>query len=149
MSYTADGLISARREKWEKLHDIDFDRRFRAAAARELLSDAALLSEIREYPEKLVELVFVVVDKKKRTMPFFLNEVQREFIDVLNKAREDFEAGLIPEISLLILKGRQQGFTTLVTAYQLSCAILNLNFEGYTLADKSDNAQAIFQNKAK
>jgi hypothetical protein len=47
------------------------------------------------------------------------------------------------------LKGRQQGFTTLVTAYQLACSILNRNFQGYTLADKSDNSEAIFQNKAK
>ncbi|MBQ8248266.1 MAG: hypothetical protein IJY93_00070 [Clostridia bacterium] len=149
MGYTADGLIKSRREKWDTLHDIDFDRRFRGAVARELLHDAKLLSEVRQYPEKFIELVFVVVDKKQRTMPFFLNEVQREFILILNKAREDFEAGKIPEISLLVLKGRQQGFTTLVTAYQLSFAILNPNFQGYTLADKSDNAQTIFQNKAK
>jgi hypothetical protein len=82
-------------------------------------------------------------------MPFFLNEVQHSFIDTLNKAKEDYEAGIITDISLLVLKGRQQGFTTLVTAYQLSCSILNRNFQGFTLADKSDNSEAIFQNKAK
>ena len=82
-------------------------------------------------------------------MPFFLNDVQHDFIDTLNQAKEDFEKGVITDISLLVLKGRQQGFTTLVTAYQLACSILNKNFQGYTLADKSDNSEAIFQNKAK
>ena len=82
-------------------------------------------------------------------MPFFLNDVQRDFIDTLNHAIEDYEAGRITEISLLVLEGRQQGFTTLVTAFQLACSILNRNFQGFTLADKSDNSEAIFQNKAK
>ena len=149
MSYTADELIAARREKWEKTHSIDADKRFRDAVANEIVSDGALLAEIRKNPEKLVELVFVVVDKNQKTMPFFFNEVQKDFLDRLNKAIEDFEKGLIPEISLLVLKGRQQGFTTLITAYQLACSILNRNFQGYTLADVSVNAEAIFQNKAK
>ena len=82
-------------------------------------------------------------------MPFFLNDVQHEFMDTLNKAIQDYESGAITDISLLVLKGRQQGFTTLVTAYQLSCSILNRNLQGYTLADTSDNSEAIFQNKAK
>ena len=111
--------------------------------------DDELLSEVKRYPEKLIELFFVVVDKDQRTMPFFLNDVQRDFINTLNQAIEDYKQGKITDISLLVLKGRQQGFTTLVTAYQLSYAILNRNFQGYTLADKSDNAEAIFQNKAK
>ena len=48
-----------------------------------------------------------------------------------------------------MLKGRQQGFTTLITAYQLASILLNKNFQGLTVADESDNAEAIFQNKAK
>lgn len=149
MTYTADYLIEKRREKWEELHSIDYDKRLREAIAQELLTNPSLLSEVKAFPEKLIELVFIVVDKNQRTMPFFLNDVQHDFIDTLNKAKRDFEEGRITEISLLVLKGRQQGFTTLVTAYQLSCSILNRNFQGYTLADKSDNAEAIFQNKAK
>jgi hypothetical protein len=104
---------------------------------------------VKRYPEKLIELVFIVVDKNQKTMPFFLNDVQHDFMNTLNKAIEDYDAGLITDISLLVLKGRQQGFTTLVTAYQLSCSILNRNFQGFTLADNSDNSEAIFQNKAK
>lgn len=149
MIYTADYLIAKRKEKWDKQRDIEYDKRFRSAVANEILENKALRDEIRKYPEKLIELVFIVVDKEKTTRPFFLNEVQKEFLDILNKAIEDFENKIITDISLIILKGRQQGFTTLVTAYQLCCSILNRNFEGYTLADKSDNSEAIFQNKAK
>lgn len=148
-SVTADFLIAKRREKWEEKHCIDFDRRLRAAIGNELMKSRELLEEVRNNPEKLIELAFVVVDKNQRTMPFFFNEVQRDFLNTLNKAKKDFEEGRITDISLLVLKGRQQGFTTLVTAYQLSCSILNQNFQGYTLADKSDNAETIFQNKAK
>lgn len=147
--YTADYLIQKRKEKWEESHSIEFDKKFREAVAHELMTSKELLAEVKRYPEKLVELVFIVVDKNQKTMPFFLNDVQHEFMDTLNKAKEDFEAGLITDISLLVLKGRQQGFTTVVTAYQLACSILNRNFQGYTLADKSDNSEAIFQNKAK
>lgn len=149
MTYTADYLIAKRKEKWEELHSIEYDKEFRSVVAEQLLTDRALLEEVRANPEKLIELAFIVVDKNQKTMPFFLNEVQHEFIDTLNKAIADYNAGLISEISLLVLKGRQQGFTTVVTAYQLSCSLLNRNFQGFTLADNSDNAETIFQNKAK
>ena len=147
--YTADYLIQKRKEKWEELHSIEHDKKLRQAIADEMLTNRQLLEEVKRNPEKLIELVFVVVDKNQKTRPFFLNDVQHEFIDTLNKAIADYEAGIITDISLLVLKGRQQGFTTLVTAYQLSCSILNRNFQGFTLADKSDNSEAIFQNKAK
>jgi len=149
MTYTADYLIQKRKDKWEELHSIDYDKQFRDAVVNEMLSNSELREEVKRSPEKLIELVFVVVDKNQRTMPFFLNDVQHDFIDTLNQAIEDFNEGKIADISLLVLKGRQQGFTTLVTAYQLSCIIMNRNFQGYTLADKSDNAEVIFQNKAK
>lgn len=149
MIYTAEYLIQKRREKWEEKHSIEYDKEFRQAVANEIVSNPQLLQELKKNPEKLIELVFVVVDKNQKTMPFFFNEVQKEFLDTLNKAIEDFENGLITDISILILKGRQQGFTTVVTAYQLACSLLNRNFQGFTLADKSDNSEAIFQNKAK
>ena len=149
MKYTAEALIAKRREKWEESHDIGYDRKFREAVAQRLLEDPELLAQVRARPERLIELVFIVVDKNQKTMPFFLNEVQHAFLDTLNQAIEDFNAGILPEISLLVLKGRQQGFTTVVTAYQLSCSLLNRNFQGFTLADTSDNSESIFQNKAK
>ena len=149
MKYTADFLIEKRKAKWEELQSIEYDKELREAIVNELIENAELLAEVKKRPDKLIELVFVVVDKNQKTMPFFLNDVQHEFMDTLNKSIQDYESGVITDISLLVLKGRQQGFTTLVTAYQLSCSILNRNFQGYTLADTSDNSEAIFQNKAK
>lgn len=149
MKYTADYLIQKRKEKWEETYNIEYDKKLRNAIAKEIFNNSDLLNELKRYPEKLIELVFIVVDKNQQTMPFFLNDVQHDFIDTLNKAIDDFKEGLITDISLLILKGRQQGFTTVVTAYQLASSILNRNFQGFTLADKSDNSEAIFQNKAK
>lgn len=149
MKYTADYLIQKRIEKWNETHDIEYDKKLRVAIVDEIINNSDLLKEVKKYPEKLIELVFIVVDKDQKTRPFILNDVQREFINILNKAREGFKNGLITDISILILKGRQQGFTTVVTAYQLASSILNRNFQGFTLADKSDNSEAIFQNKAK
>ncbi len=149
MKYTADFLINKRKEIWNSSHNINKDKELREAIAFELISNEDLLNEVKARPEKLIELVFVVVDKEQKTTPFFINDVQAEFLNTLNKAIEDFEKGLITDISILVLKGRQQGFTTLITAYQEACSILNKNFQGFTLADKADNAEAIFQNKAK
>ena len=149
MKYTADYLIQKRIEKWNETHDIEYDKQLRSAIVGEIIKDSDLLNEVKRYPEKLIELVFIVVDKDQKTRPFILNDVQREFIGILNKAIDDFNNGVITDISILILKGRQQGFTTVVTAYQLASSILNRNFQGFTLADKSDNSEAIFQNKAK
>lgn len=149
MIYEADFLIEARRKKWEETKSIDYDKKLRRAIASELIASESLREEIKQRPEKLIELEFVVVDKEQATKPFLLNEVQKDFIGVLNKAIDEFKSGLRSDISILILKGRQQGFTTLVTAYQLAMSILNRNFQGFTLADVSDNSEAIFQNKAK
>lgn len=149
MIYTADYLISKRKEKWDIHHSIEEDKRLRDSIALEIKENETLRNEIIKYPEKLIELEFVVVDKEQRTVPFFLNDVQQEFIRIVNENKEKYEKGEILDLSFLILKGRQQGFTTLITAYQLACSILNKNFQGFTLADKSENAETIFQNKAK
>lgn len=146
---TADFLIERRKLQWSTHHDIKKDDRFVLGVAYEIVHNRFLREEIIDKPEKLVELCFTVVDKNKRVIPFFLNEVQHEFIDVLNEAIDDYDKGLINNISILVLKGRQQGFTTLITAYQLACTITRNNFEGLTLADKASNTEMIFQNKAK
>lgn len=149
MKCTADYLIQKRKDKWNEFHSIEYDKDFRDAVANEVLDNADLFAEVCRNPEKLIELCFSVVDKDKKTIPFFFNDVQQDFIDTLNQAIADFDAGIITDISLLILKGRQQGFTTLITAIQLAYSITHRNFEGFTLADDSDNSEAIFQNKAK
>lgn len=152
MKYTAKYLIDKRISKWNS-NDAEIrleeDKKFRDAVGNELLSNKELRKEVQENPEKLIELLFFVVDKEQKTVPFILNDVQKDFIGKLNKAKGDFEKGKIVDISLLVLKGRQQGFTTLITAYQLASTILNKNFQGFTVADESSNTEAIFQNKAK
>lgn len=150
MKYSADELILKRKELWFNKHSIMQDKKLREAIADELIKNEKLREEIKLYPEKLIELLFVVVDKEKNLVPFFLNEVQDDFIrNVLNKAKEDYKNKVINDISILILKGRQQGFTTVITAYQLACSITQRNFEGLTLADEASNTETIFQNKAK
>lgn len=149
MIYTADYLIERRKIRWNEDHNIDRDKVFRNTIAREIVKNENLRNELKEDPSKLIELVFIIVDKDKNTVPFFLNEVQKDFFIKVNKAKQEYDKGLITSISFLILKGRQQGFTTAITAYQLSCTILNKNFEGYTIADSVPNAESIFENKAK
>lgn len=149
MTYTPEYLINKRKEKWFRNQDIEQDKLFREAIATELIENREFLEGIKKNPELLIELTFVVVDKKQKTVPFFFNEVQKHFINILNKAIQDFNNGKITEISMLVLKGRQQGFTTLITAYQLASIILNKNFAGLTIADESKNTENIFQSKAK
>lgn len=150
MTYTVDYFIERRKIKWNKDHDIERDKEFRDVIADEIIEKKDLyLKQIKEKPERMIELFFVVVDKEQNTVPFFLNNVQQDFINKLNKAIEDYKNGIIVDISILILKGRQLGFTTLITAYQLASTIMNKNFQGFTVADEGTNTETIFQNKAK
>lgn len=149
MKYTAGYLIQKRKEKWNSNHNLEEDKRFREAVANELYKNKDLLIQIKNNPEYLIELEFVIVNKKQQTVPFFINDVQQEFISIINKVKEEYKNGTITDLTFLVLKGRQQGFTSLITAYQLAFSLLNRNFQGFTLADKTDNTEAIFQNKAK
>lgn len=149
MNYTAKQLIQIRKDKWDADHDIGRDKRLREGIAAELIENADLRNEVTVNPEYLIELTFVIVNKKKETVPFFFNEAQEDFIATLNKAINDYRHGLITEIALMVLKGRQQGFTSPITAYQLTNILLRKNFEGFTIADTSSNTESIFENKAK
>ena len=147
--FTADYIIQKRKEKWKQDHDKVRDNELKEYIANEFFRNKDLLLEVKNRPEKLIEMCFDVVDKNKKSMPFFLNEVQKDFINKLNKAKEDYKNKEITTISFIVLKGRQQGFTTLITAYQLATIITNRNFEGLTVADETSNAETIFENKAK
>lgn len=149
MSHDAKFWIRRRMEIWEKHHDLELDRRFREAVADEMMENTEFRLEIKRNPEYLIELEFVIVDKKKQVVPFFLNEVQHDFMKRLNESIKKFSEGKLSSLSFLVLKGRQQGFTSFITAYQLACCVLKRNFEGFTLADAISNAQTIFENKAK
>lgn len=138
---TLKEVIAKRKESWEKRHDLQYDSQLSESAVTYVLKDEKLRREIIAKPYLLIEIVFVIVNKEKDTVPFFLNEVQKEFIDIFEK-----EGTLKP---FYVLKGRQQGFTSLITAMQLCYAIVKKNFSGFTVADCADNTNAIFNDKAK
>lgn len=149
MEITANQIINKRKELWEQYKDINKDYEFVQAVAKELLENRLLLKEIEESPELLIEMVFIIVDKDKKTVPYFLNEVQTDFLHRLKESIKAFKEGRILSLKFLVLKGRQQGFTSIITAYQLAHTLIKRNFTGITLADTADNVRAIFQDKAK
>lgn len=138
---TIDLLTQKRRALWESNHDLTIDASLTESIADEILDSEKLRGEVISQPYLLIEACFTIVDKKKRSVPFFLNDVQREFIERLSRdgAKKPY----------FILKGRQQGFTTLISAIMLSYAIVQKNFAGFTLADRDDNTKSIFLDKAK
>ena len=117
------------------------DGKFVLYAAKKILNDKNSIAEVKNRPYLLIEALFTIVDKNKKSVPFFLNAVQKKFLKVFEE-----KGGARP---YFILKGRQQGFTTLITAMQLCYAITKRNFSGFTMADCTDNVNAIFNDKAK
>lgn len=138
---TVADIIAKRRRIWEEKHDLDLDKQLVRASARKILSTPSLVEEVQAKPYLLIEVAFYIVDKKRETVPFFFNNVQRDFIGKLET--------LGTNKPYFILKGRQQGFTSVITAIQLSFAIVRKNFSGFTMADRSDNTAAIFNDKAR
>ena len=132
---TIEDLIKKRKQRWEERHDMNFDAELASAIADKIIDTPSLTKAILEKPYLLIECCFSLVDKKKRNVPFFLNEVQRDFIEKLEQNGRSKP--------YFILKGRQQGFTTVITAIQLAYAIVTKNFAGFTLADRDDNTKAI------
>ena len=141
MEIRIQDIIEKRKKIWDERHDLDYDKQLVRASVIKILTTPSLVSEVQEKPYLLIEVAFYIVDKERKTVPFFLNEVQRDFISKL----EEFGTNK----PFFILKGRQQGFTSLVTAIQLSYAIVKKNFSGFTIADRSDNTRAIFNDKAR
>ena len=138
---TVADMIARRRARWEERGDLEYDRALTRAAVQKLFEERELCEEILARPYLLIELTFLIVDKGKRSVPFFFNEVQADFI-------RQFETYGTKK-PYYVLKGRQQGFTSLITAMQLSYAIVRRNFSGFTLADRSDNTLSIFNDKAR
>ena len=139
--YTAQGIILRRYELWQDTYDILADKDYVDSIAEHIIKPEAepLRQEIKEHPEYLIEMTFVIVNKDRETVPFFFNDVQQAFIDDLNQAIADYRAGSRLSLKFLVLKGRQQGFTSLITAYQLAGSITRRNFAWYTLAEDTDN----------
>ena len=138
---TIQEIINRRKNLWAQKQDIALDAEYCQAAVDYILRHIELVREIKRKPHSLIELAFTVVDKDKKTVPFFLNDVQKGFLSYL-EAKKDNRP-------IFVLKGRQQGFTTLITALQLAYCIALHNFAGFTIADNADNTLAIFNDKAR
>ena len=141
---TIHDIIDKRKRLWQAYLDgkqPNQDEEYINNAARWILGSPSIMTEVRERPYLLIEAVLTVVDKGKKTVPFFLNEVQKDFIRQMEKHGKGRPYA--------ILKGRQQGFTTLITAIQLCNAIVSRNFSGFTLANADDNTKSIFNDKAR
>ena len=134
-------IIAKRKAIWAARHDIEYDRKFQIAAVNTILASDELKRELYEKPYLLIECVFEIVNKDRRTEPFFLNEVQTDFIEKFEKHGT--------RLPYLILKGRQQGFTSLITAMQFSYSIVRKNFSGFTIAHRRDSVGTIFNDKAR
>lgn len=151
MRWTAADIIARRRKLWDETHDLEQDNEFVASTADYMLEPKAnlLRDEIKARPELLIEMTFTLVDKELETVPFFYNDVQAEFVADLRQAIEDRKSGRRNHIKILILKGRQQGFTTVITAFQLAHTIIRTNFPGMTIAHRDEATRTIFEEKAK
>lgn len=141
MDITIQDIIDKRKKRWEERHDIEFDKVLVRASVVKILQTPSLRDEIVARPYLLIPIAFYIVDKKRNTVPFFFNEVQEDFIKKLET--------LGTNKPFFVLKGRQQGFTSVITAIQLSFAIVRKNFSGFTMADRTDNTMAIFNDKAR
>ena len=141
MDITIQDIIDKRKKRWEERHDIEFDKVLVRASVVKILQTPSLRDEIVVRPYLLIPIAFYIVDKKRNTVPFFFNEVQEDFINKLET--------LGTNKPFFVLKGRQQGFTSVITAIQLSFAIVRKNFSGFTMADRTDNTMAIFNDKAR
>ena len=138
---TIRDIIEKRKQIWGERRDVEYDKLLVRASVRKILSTPSLADEIMRKPYLLIEVAFYIVNKDRKTVPFFLNEVQQDFIKQLETKGTSKP--------FFVLKGRQQGFTSVITAIQLSFAIVRKNFSGFTMADRSDNTQAIFNDKAR
>lgn len=141
MDIAIQDIIDKRKKRWEERHDIEFDKVLVRASVVKILQTPSLRDEIVARPYLLIPIAFYIVDKKRNTVPFFFNEVQEDFISKLET--------LGTNKPFFVLKGRQQGFTSVITAIQLSFAIVRKNFSGFTMADRTDNTMAIFNDKAR
>lgn len=144
--YSCKQLIQKRKALWQKYKDPDKDRQFVLAVADVIIDRVKgrqLRKEIIEDPTLLIELVYVIDDKKGNTVPFFLNEAQKI---VRARMLAKWKQGL--PFRAIILKGRQQGISSFITCVQEAMGITRRNFKGYTVADEDKSTQNLFE-KAK
>ena len=143
--------IAERKRLWEVTNqDIEADFEWRVASWREIVSDRDTFKELMGKPWLLIELQFVVIDKEFNEVPFFLNDVQKDFQEnILGPLYEKQNKKEIEQIKIKILKGRQQGFTTYITAFQLCLNLILYGFRGFTMAHDAESTSSIFSDISK
>lgn len=147
---TCKDYIAERKKLWNKTKNMEEDYSWRQASWYELIKNKKTFKELIENPWYLMEMHFIVVDKEFNEVPFFLNEVQTDFLNnlllpLLHKQNKKE----IEQIKIKILKGRQQGFTTLITAFQECLMLTQEGFRGFTMAHDNDATNSIFSDIAK
>jgi hypothetical protein len=142
-------LIEIRKKEWEETQDIENDQNVCKAIWNKISNTKEIFVELLENPWLLIELQFTVIDKEFKELPFFLNDVQIDFQEKLSKLYKQQQQKKIDQIKIAILKGRQQGFTTYITAFQCSLLITQKNFAGFTMAHDADSTKSIFEDIAK
>ncbi|MEG1087752.1 MAG: hypothetical protein RSD79_06780 [Cetobacterium sp.] len=143
--------IAERKRLWEITEgDIDADFEWRVASWREIVLNEDTFKELIEKPWLLIELQFVVIDKEFNEVPFFLNDVQKDFQEnILGPLYEKQNKREIEQIKIKILKGRQQGFTTYITAFQMCLSLILYGFRGFTMAHDAESTSSIFSDISK
>lgn len=150
--FTLKEMAEARKAWWNQTEGqphskrLEQDKAVVQAFCDEILRgdrDNLLLRALERRPWYLIAVLFTIVDKFAKTVPFFLNEVQTEFVEIIEKN------GFNKNHPYVVLKGRQQGFTSFITAMQLAFMICRENFNGLTLADVSSKTIKLFEEKGK
>jgi hypothetical protein len=92
---------------------------------------------MNEYAIEWIEEQLKIIDKTGKNVPFVLNPIQLKFL------RDDFDNRCI------VLKARQQGFSSLILAYFTRHFLLKPNTYNVVVADTSDNAEDLLDRVKK
>lgn len=157
MKWEVDSLIERRKKGWlREISDeirLKDDREFTELIAYELMINDEFRNNayklFRSDYRKFIELFMRVESKEEGLKPFFLTPEQHDFVDWLITAKEKFKNREITSIKAIVLKARQLGFTTLITAIQDTMMIVERNFSGFTMAHDDDATASIFNDKAR
>lgn len=88
--------------------------------------------------------LFFVKNKEGRSVRFIPNKAQ---VLVLNRIKKAWQSG--KKVVLIIIKGRQQGMSTLIQILQLALCITTKGWQAYTMTHRLDLAKDIFEQKIK
>jgi len=146
--YKIQDLIDKRQELWKNHKDLKKDKAFIESVIGYMTETKEkhehYNEQLKDNPDYVIELFDYVVDKNKNQMPFIINASQWMLSDHLeDNYRPDRKN------KTQIVKGRQAGLTTYITARQSAIARFNKNFWGLTTAQTAKDTSALFEEKAK